>query len=73
MLARVKMWLLRLEQHNAGLSKWTAKYRPWQLVRTSDRLHASDARKLENLLKKQKGSDGFYNITGLARTLKAGA
>ncbi len=25
----------------------------------------SDARKLENLLKRQKGGDGFYRMTGL--------
>jgi putative endonuclease len=26
---------IRLEQHNAGMSKWTAKYRPWELAWTS--------------------------------------
>jgi len=33
----------------------------------------SDARKLENLLKRQKGGDGFYKITGLSRPPKAGS
>ena len=27
----------------------------------------SEARKLENLLKRQKGGEGFYKITGLAQ------
>jgi putative endonuclease len=57
----------RLVQHNAGVSKWTAKFRPWKLVWTSDPMTLSAARKLENLLKRQKGGRGFYQITGLAR------
>ncbi|HEY8994289.1 MAG TPA: GIY-YIG nuclease family protein [Lacunisphaera sp.] len=29
---------LRLEQHNEGISKWTAKYRPWNLAWQSETL-----------------------------------
>ena len=55
----------RLLQHNAGVSKWTAKYRPWILVWQSPELTLGEARKLETLLKRQKGGDGFYRLTGL--------
>jgi putative endonuclease len=57
----------RLIQHNQGDSKWTAKYRPWQLVWSSDTMTLSDARKLENKLKRAKGGHGFYSVTGLKR------
>jgi predicted GIY-YIG superfamily endonuclease len=56
---------MRLLQHNEGISKWTAKHRPWILVWQSDELGLSEARKLENLLKRQKGGNGFYQFTGL--------
>ena len=55
----------RLLQHNAGTSKWTAKYRPWTLVWQSDEQSLSEARKLETLLKRQKGGKGFFQLTGL--------
>jgi putative endonuclease len=54
----------RLEQHNAGGSKWTAKYRPWRLLWTSERLSLGDARRLENRLKRQKGGIGLQQILG---------
>jgi predicted GIY-YIG superfamily endonuclease len=50
---------LRLAQHNSGLSKWTAKYSPWSLTWTSISMSLGDARKLENLLKRQKGGVGL--------------
>jgi len=56
---------MRLLQHNEGISKWTAKHRPWILVWQSDELSLSEARKLETLLKRQKGGNGFYQLTGL--------
>jgi predicted GIY-YIG superfamily endonuclease len=59
--------ITRLHQHNAGESKWTAKYRPWHLMWQSDAMDLSAARKLENLLKRQKGGDGLYRLTGLVR------
>jgi putative endonuclease len=59
---------VRLAQHNAGVSKWTKSRGPWGLVWSSDPLSLSEARKLENLLKRQKGGAGFYRLTGLARS-----
>ena len=44
----------RLADHNAGASKWTAKYRPWALYWTSAELQLSEASKLENLLKRHR-------------------
>ena len=41
---------------------------PWSLVSQSEEMSLSDARKLEILLKRQKGGDGFYKITGLSRS-----
>jgi putative endonuclease len=55
----------RLEQHNTGISRWTRHRGPWALVWQSNRLSLSDARKLENKLKRQKGGHGFYQLTGL--------
>ena len=59
--------LLRVAQHNAGISKWTKDKGPWSLVWTSEAMSLSDARKFESLLKKQKGGAGFYRLTGLTR------
>jgi putative endonuclease len=58
----------RLKQHNAGQSKWTKGKGPWRIVWKSEMLSLSEARKLENKLKRQKGSDGFYRFTGLSRS-----
>lgn len=52
----------RLSQHNAGESKWTAKYRPWELLWTSRSLNLGEARRLENLMKRQKGGDGLKTL-----------
>jgi predicted GIY-YIG superfamily endonuclease len=57
----------RLEDHNTGISKWTRFRGPWKLVWTSGDLTLTEARKLENVLKAQKGGDGFYQMTGLSR------
>ena len=55
----------RLNDHNTGLSKWTKKFRPWELVWKKGSMSLSAARKLESLLKRQKGGDGFCNLIGL--------
>ena len=55
----------RLEQHNAGESQWTRGKGPWRIIWLSDSMSLSDARKLENFLKRQKGGSGFYRVTGL--------
>jgi putative endonuclease len=57
----------RLEQHNAGESRWTRGRGPWKLIWQSASMSLSDARKLERLLKRQKGGDGFYRLAGLRR------
>ena len=57
----------RLAQHNDGMSKWTKGKGPWSLVWTSEAMSLSEARKLENHLKRQGRGSGFYAITGLPR------
>ena len=57
----------RLHDHNEGISRWTKFRGPWQLVWKSDSITLTEARKLENLLKAQKGGEGFYQMTGLQR------
>jgi predicted GIY-YIG superfamily endonuclease len=55
----------RLEQHNAGQSRWTKGRAPWTLVWKSGELSLSEARKLENRLKRQKGGHGLFHLTGV--------
>ena len=55
----------RLTEHNTGASKWTKKHGPWMLVWQKGPKSLTDARKLENWLKRQKGGNGFYELTGL--------
>ncbi|MDW7980198.1 MAG: GIY-YIG nuclease family protein, partial [Verrucomicrobiales bacterium] len=55
----------RLAQHNSGVSQWAGTRGPWQLVWQQGPMSLSQARKLEHLLKRQKGGKGFYRITGL--------
>ena len=57
----------RLEQHNLGESRWTRSRGPWVLVWRSEELSLSNARRLENQLKRQGRGQGFYSITGLHR------
>jgi putative endonuclease len=57
----------RLHQHNTGVSQWTRSRGPWILAWKSEALSLSDARKLENLLKRQKGGEGLFRITGMGR------
>jgi putative endonuclease len=52
----------RLEQHNRGESKWTAKYRPWGLVWLSEGRSLAEARQLELKLKAQKGGAGLQTL-----------
>jgi len=37
---------------------------PWELIWTSDRLELADVRRVELHLKRQKGGNGFYQLTG---------
>jgi putative endonuclease len=57
----------RVAQHNSGLSKWTKRRGPWQMVWTSESVSFSEAKNLELRLKRQKGGAGFYRLTGLSR------
>jgi len=52
-----------LNDHNTGISKWTKNNGPWVLVWQKEFPNLSEARKFENLLKRQKGGSGFYNST----------
>lgn len=56
---------IRLLQHNAGGSKWTARHMPWEPVLVELYVKYSEARKREILLKKQKGGSGFFAISTL--------
>ncbi|MCD6050439.1 MAG: catalytic domain protein [Verrucomicrobia bacterium] len=58
----------RLSDHNRGVSKWTKSRGPWRLVWNSEAMTVGEAKKLESLLKKQKGGDGFYRMIGLRRS-----
>ena len=49
----------RLTQHNAGDSLWTKGKGPWALIWTSEAMSLTEARKLENYLKRQKGGNGL--------------
>jgi putative endonuclease len=55
----------RLMQHNSGVSKWTARHAPWEIVHVERMQDYSEARERELLLKRQKGGTGFYTLTGL--------
>jgi putative endonuclease len=55
----------RLEQHNQGISRWTARHRPWELVYTEAHPNYQAARKRELQLKAQKSGQDFFALTGL--------
>jgi predicted GIY-YIG superfamily endonuclease len=55
----------RLRDHNTGVSKWTRKFGPWRLVWQKGPMSLTEARKLENRLKRQRGGRGFFALTGL--------
>jgi putative endonuclease len=58
----------RVEQHNAGQSRWTKRRGSWTIVWQSSELSLSEARKLEKRLKRQKGGHGMFHLTGLRRS-----
>ena len=55
----------RITQHNTGVSKWTRGKGPWTLIWQSDDLSLSEARKLENRLKRQKAGHGLLHLLGI--------
>jgi len=58
---------IRVQQHNAGMSRSTRGRGPWKIVWRSVLLTLSAVRALKLKLKRQKGGNGFYQITGLRR------
>ncbi len=56
---------LRVQQHNSGMTHSTRGKGPWELIWTSDGFELAHARRLELKLKRQKGGNGFYQLTGL--------
>ena len=52
----------RVAQHNCGVSRWTRGKGPWVLDWVSSDMSLSEARKLENLLKRQKGGAGLQKL-----------
>jgi putative endonuclease len=52
----------RIAQHNSGESTWTRGKVPWVLDWLSRPLVLGEARKLENLLKRQKGGAGLQKL-----------
>jgi len=58
----------RLQQHNTGQSRWTKGRGPWTLVWQSDESSLSEARRLENRLKQQKGGHGLFHLLGVRRS-----
>ena len=59
---------VRLEQHNNGISRWTRGKGPWELIWLGEAMDLGSARRLENLLKRQKGGAGFLRATGLSKS-----
>ncbi len=62
---------LRVQQHNAGLTRSTRGRGPWKLVWQSDTLKLSDTRRLELDLKRQKSGNGFYQKDWPEKIMKA--
>ena len=58
----------RLQQHNNGESRWTKGRGHWLTVWQSQNLSLTEARKLENRLKRQGRGKGFYTITDLRQS-----
>ena len=52
----------RLLGHNEGVSKWTRGKGPWKIIWTSKPMDLSEARKMENLMKRQKGGKGLKTL-----------
>jgi putative endonuclease len=55
----------RIDQHNGGESTWTRGKGPWTLKWQSEEMNLSNARKLELLLKRQKGGHSCYRSVRL--------
>jgi len=52
----------RLNKHNSGLSTYTKREKNWSLIWNSKSMSIGDAKRLENLMKNQKGGSGLIKI-----------
>ena len=52
----------RLEEHNSGLSNYTKRYIPWEIIYTENHQTRSDAVLREKQLKSQKGREFIWKI-----------
>lgn len=52
----------RLIRHNQGRSKWTKKYRPWEIVYIEKFVTRSEAVKREKQIKSYKGGSAFKKL-----------
>src|SRR5437016_577971 len=55
----------RINQHDDGVFRWTRAKGPWTLGWQSGELSLSEARKLENRLRRQTGSLGLFHLVGV--------
>lgn len=54
--------LIRLKEHNSGLSKYTSRKKPWKLVYYEKYETLSDSRKREIFLKRQKNRSFYLRL-----------
>jgi len=55
----------RLQDHNSGVSTWTAKHGPWVMIWNSRELSLLEAVRLERNMKRQKGGSGLRTLMNL--------
>lgn len=52
----------RLTEHNSGLSTYTKRFIPWEIIYSEEVETYADAMKREKQLKSQKGREFIWNI-----------
>lgn len=52
----------RLFEHNTGMSKYTKRYLPWEIIFKEEFDSRSEAMKREKELKSQKGREFIWNL-----------
>lgn len=52
----------RLKEHNLGLSTYTKRYIPWEIIYTEEYQTRSEAMKREKELKSQKGREFIWKM-----------
>ena len=63
-IGQTKGVILRLQQHNAGLSKYTKSGMPWKLIKCFETNTRSEAIILERKIKK-RGAKRYLNNIGM--------